>query len=54
MVNLFAKSIATNDIEAKRCKDYKSFLSGNCENNEEVVFGQNVNNNIRGTYFLNV
>lgn len=54
VVDLFAKSISTSDIKATPCEDYKTFKSGNCGNNEDVIFGENINRNAKGFYFVHL
>lgn len=54
VVDLFVKSINSTDIKAKNCGDYISFTTGKCKNNKEILFGENVNKDERGIYFLDL
>lgn len=54
MVDLFAKSINTKEITAKKCEDYESFTAGNCESGDQVIFGENTDKSITGRYFVAV
>lgn len=54
MVDLFAKSISTNDMKATSCQDYATFILGKCEDNENIIFGENVNKTAKGEYFFDL
>ncbi|KAJ8927622.1 hypothetical protein NQ314_019900 [Rhamnusium bicolor] len=51
-ITLFAKSVNSNDIKAKKCDSLEDFREGVCENKEQVTFGEMVDKNVRGKYFL--
>ncbi|KAJ8949020.1 hypothetical protein NQ318_005194 [Aromia moschata] len=49
---LFARSVNTKDIKARKCDNLEDFRKGACDNKEEVVFGENVAKTANGKYFV--
>ncbi|XP_044258124.1 lipase member H-like [Tribolium madens] len=52
-VKLFAKSINSNKFEGVECESVENFKEGKCDQNKSIVFGENVDRNARGNYFVN-
>lgn len=49
---LFIESVNSTRIEAVKCSSWTEYESKDCDKNETVVFGENVNQRARGKFYF--
>ncbi|XP_026470036.1 endothelial lipase-like [Ctenocephalides felis] len=48
----FAESVISREFLARRCVDWRAFITGKCETGEEVVMGDRLDKSARGAFYL--